>query len=435
MHLQIKNLKKIFICIVIFILFFSTSLNYSWANEQDSSISISAPSAILMDYTSGKILYEKDAYKRMYPASTTKLMTAILTLENCELTDVATVSYNSIMSVPSGYTHAKLQVDEQLTIEQLLHILLIPSANDAANVLAEHIAGSVESFSSMMNTKAIELGCKDTHFVNPSGIHNENHYSTAYDLALIGKYAMKFDVIKKIAMIENYTLPVTNKYDKTDRTFTTTNRLVLNRSKNTDYYEYATGLKTGYTLAAKNCIVASAKKDNMELISVVLGCETGNINNPENKFSNCKSLFHYGFSNYTYRTMATANETFKVISPKNASKESANLNVLYENDIHAFIHTKDLSTEFTPIVHLDENRKAPISKGSIIGDISYDIEGTTYKVNLIAGEDIDLDNTLSIVLKIIAVIFLLYLFSKFISSGNKKKKSKMRSKKKLKRKH
>lgn len=425
MYLQNSNLKKLLYLLTLVIFLVSCS-SFSFANEE---VQISSPSAVLMDYTSGKILYEKDAYKRMYPASTTKLMTAILTLENCELNDVATVSYNAVFSVPAGYSHASLKVDEQLTIEQLLYCLLLPSANDAANVLAEHVAGSVESFATMMNTKALELGCKDTHFVNPSGIHDENHYSTAYDLALIGKYAMKFDIIRKIVMVESYTLPATNQYDKADRKFSTTNRLILNKSKNTDYYEYATGLKTGYTLAAKNCIVASSKKDNMELIAVVLGCETGAANHLENKFSNCKTLFEYGFSNYAYKTLVEANGVFKVISPRHASKDSPNLNVLYEDDIHAFVTAKDLTTDFTPTVQLDEKLKAPITKGSVLGTITYEIEGLTYQVNLIAGEDIAVNKALSTIFKILAVLFLSYLFAQFISRGNNKKR---RKKKKLK---
>lgn len=116
----------------------------------------------------GKILYEKNAYDKMYPASTTKIMTAILALENRELSSVANVSYDAVFSVPSGYTNANLQVDENLTFENLLNVLLIPSANDAANVIAEDIGGSIESFASMMNTKAIDIGCKNTNFINPS---------------------------------------------------------------------------------------------------------------------------------------------------------------------------------------------------------------------------------------------------------------------------
>ena len=155
-------MKKIFILLLLFL-----PINIF-------SLEVTSKSAILMDEDSGRILYAKNIDDKRLIASTTKIMTAILTLEHCELTDTATVSHNAIYSVPVGYAHAYLVEGEVLTIEQLLHILLIPSANDAANVLAEHIAGSVDSFATMMNSKVAELGCLNTHFVNPNGIHNEN---------------------------------------------------------------------------------------------------------------------------------------------------------------------------------------------------------------------------------------------------------------------
>lgn len=416
--------RKLFIILISFIIIFNISVTRVSATESDtSSINVSATTAILMDYNTGKILYDKDSEKQMYPASTTKIMTAILTLENCDLEEKAIVSYDAVFSVPSGYTNANLQVDEELTINDLLHVLLIPSANDAANVLAEHIAGSIESFASMMNTKAIELGCKNTHFVNPSGIHNENHYSTAYDLTLMAKYAMQFDVFNEIVQTQKYTLPTSNKYDKEDRIFTTTNHLILKTNNNSDYYEYATGLKTGYTNAAKNCLVSSAEKDDMKLISVVLGCE----NNA--KFSDAKTLFEYGFSNYSIRNLTTAGEVFKVISPSNSSKETPNLNVLYSSSINALVKSSELSTEFTPIITLDENLKAPIHKDSVIGKISYNIDGISYETDLIAGQDIYTNTTLSILLKILAVIVLLYIFASFISGKGNKTKSKNKQKK------
>lgn len=172
------NCKKIFFLIFVIIFCFSS---YCFAAVPD----VQCPSAVLIHADTGKILYEKESNKTMYPASTTKIMTAILVLENAQLTDIATVSSNAVKSVPAGYSRANLQVGEQFTIDQLLHVLLIPSANDAANVLAEHIAGSIAEFANMMNQKAVEIGCKNTHFVNPSGIHSNDHYSTAYDLALI----------------------------------------------------------------------------------------------------------------------------------------------------------------------------------------------------------------------------------------------------------
>ena len=376
----------------------------------------------------GKILYEKNAKEKRFPASTTKIMTAILALEHRSLTDTATVSYDAIFTVPSGYSHANLQLDEVLTMEQLLNVLLIPSANDAANVIAEDIAGSVESFASMMNTKAKEIGCENTNFVNPNGVHDENHYSTAYDLALIGRYAMKNDTFRKLVFTVRYTLPTTNKYDKENRIFVNTNRLI--NEKSGQYYKYATGIKTGYTDAAGNCIVASAKRDDMELICVIMGA--GNdLTTGINKFDDCISLFNYGFGNYKYETLCKANDVFRVISPKNASKDTKSLNVLYETDIDALVDANTVSTDLLLEVHLDDNLKAPITKGSVIGSVSYTIDGINYTTNLIAGQDILANSTFSIIIKVVFILFALYIFKRFLNKSNgRRKKSKSRKKKK-----
>lgn len=375
----------------------------------------------------GKILYEKNAKEKRFPASTTKIMTAILALEHRSLTDTATVSYDAIFTVPSGYSHANLQLDEVLTMEQLLNVLLIPSANDAANVIAEDIAGSVESFASMMNTKAKEIGCENTNFVNPNGVHDENHYSTAYDLALIGRYAMKNDTFRKLVSTVRYTLPTTNKYDKENRIFVNTNRLI--NEKSGQYYKYATGIKTGYTDAAGNCIVASAKRDDMELICVIMGA--GNdLTTDINKFDDCISLFNYGFGNYRYETLCKANDVFRVVSPRNASKDTKSLNVLYETDIDALIDTNTISTDLLPEVHLDDNLKAPITKGSVVGSVSYTIDGINYTTNLIAGQDILANSTFSIIIKVVLVLSALYIFKRFLNRGNGRKKKAKRKKKK-----
>ena len=261
------NIKCLFILFLISIFLF-IFINTSFANNDN--LDIYSPSFILIDSDSGKILYEKNAYKKMYPASTTKIMTAILTLENCKLDELVTVSDNavSLESVPETYTRADIQAGEILTVENLLNVLLIPSANDAAIALAEHVSGSVSEFSNLMNKKAKELGCKNTNFVNPNGVHNENQYTTAYDLSLIGKYAMNNETFRKIVCKTSYTLPATNIYSSTDRKFENTNELL---SSDNYSYEYTTGIKTGYTDSAKNCIVASAKKDNYNFIVVILG--------------------------------------------------------------------------------------------------------------------------------------------------------------------
>ena len=136
----------------------------------------------MLEKETGKILYEKNAYEVRYPASTTKIMTAILTVEKCELTDVATVSHNAIFTVPVSYSHASLKEGEEVTVEQLLNVLLIPSANDAANVLAEHISGSVDDFADLMNEKAKEIGCLNTHFVNPNGVYHKDQAGPGFPI-------------------------------------------------------------------------------------------------------------------------------------------------------------------------------------------------------------------------------------------------------------
>ncbi len=419
--------KRLFIFILLSFCLLPSCASFATTSNDESLVN--APVAILMDADSGKVLYEKGAYDKMFPASTTKIMTAILALENRNLTDIAKVSYNAVFTVPYSYTTANLQVDEELSIEQLLNVLLIPSANDAANVIAEDIGGSVESFASMMNTKANEIGCKNTHFVNANGVHNESHYSTAYDLALIGRYAMKNETFRKLVSTVSYTLPATNKYDMDNRTFVNTNKLINNKSG--QFYKYATGIKTGYTDAAKNCIVASAKKDNLELICVILGANN-DVNTNTNKFNDCISLFDYGFENYSYKVLKQKNSVYKVISPSNASSETKNLNLLFENDITVLMNTADSDTEIVPDVELPEKIYAPISKGDVIGKVSYTVDGINYTTNLIAGQDIEANSIPTIVIKIALIIMALWIFKIFLGNlhSGKRYKKKSRGKKK-----
>lgn len=233
-----KHLKYILV-VTLLVIIFSMTVVYA---EGDFPSTYS-PTVLLMESRTGQVLFEKNGYTKAYPASTTKIMTAILVLENCSLTEKAKVSPNAINSVPSSYSNINLQADEELTVNQLLNVLMIGSANDAANVLAEHVAGSVESFCTMMNAKAVEIGCKNTHFVNPNGVHNKEHYSTAYDLALMGRYAMKNEEFRKLVTADNFTLPATNKFPTNDRVVTMTNLLLKkDTSDKVDnyYYEYAT---------------------------------------------------------------------------------------------------------------------------------------------------------------------------------------------------
>ena len=395
---------------------FAVDGNNSQKDININDITTNSSSCLLMDAKTGKIIYAKNAYEKMYPASTTKLMTAILTLENCKLTDTAIVSHNAIYSIPVGYSHASLKEDEELTIEQLLNVLLIPSANDAAIVLAEHISGSVEKFSKLMNEKAKSLGCLNTNFVNPNGIQNKNHYSTAYDLALIGKYALKFPDIKRIAMVKQYTLPTTNKYDKTDRIFNATNGLINDDVLNKNYYEYATGLKTGYTDASGYCIVSTAKKDDKELIAVIL-----NSDSISKRYSDCKTLFNYGFDNYGYITIQDEKAVVKQVEVENGSKSSKNLNVVVKDKIEVFTKNDTDLSKLEPTIEINENLKAPLAENTVIGKITYNIDGEEITSDLIAGGSVYPSDFEITIFRILLLCLILYAVFKLLKHFSKKK--------------
>ena len=223
-----------------------------------------------MDASTGKVLLQKDMNLQLYPASTTKILTAIIAIEKLDLTSKLTASRSAIMAIPSGYSNAGIKVGESLSVNDLLEMFLIHSANEVGYIFAEEISGNIENFANLMNQKALELGCTNTHFTNPSGIHDVNHYSTAYDMALIAKYCMKNETFRNIVNKKSCKFSATDLYPE-ERYFKNTNSLL--DSSNRYYYEYAIGIKTGFTTQAKNCLIAGAKKDGIELIAVMLGAE------------------------------------------------------------------------------------------------------------------------------------------------------------------
>ena len=392
-----------------------------------------SPSTLLMDLDSGKILYSKNANTRMYPARSTEIMTAILTIGDCQLTDTAVASHNAIYSVPSGYTHASIQEGEELTIEQLLNVLLIPSANEAASILAEHIAGSVEAFADMMNAKAVEIGCKDTHFVNPNGVHDENHYSTAYDLALIGKYAMQYDVFRDIASKTSCSLPATDKYPREDRLFNTTNDLLrenYSKAANNYYYPYATAGKTGYTDAAQNCIVATAKKDDISLLAVVLHGERTE-DGLSQRALDCKTLFEYGFNNYKHEVIAHKGDVAREIEVSGGTNDSKNLNLVYSEDITALVPINYDVSSTTPNVKLTENMYAPISEGTNLGSVTFSIDGFDYSCDLLASHTVYKSDMSKTVIELCLVLVFLFLFAKVLKFKNKRAKKRYKHAAKL----
>ncbi len=243
--------------------------------------SLSAEASILVDGSSGQVLYEWNADERLANASTTKILTAIVVMENSDLQDMVTVSERAVSTGESGIN---LVVGEQLTVEQLLYTMLVQSANDAATALAEHVGGSVEHFADMMNAKAQSLGAVNTHFVNPHGLDDPNHYTTARDLAIMGCYAMRMPLFRKMVTTASYTIPWPG--HPWDRVATAHNKFL-------EMYQYATGIKTGLTNRAGYCLVGSASKNGRELVSAVLGCSH------ETFYNDTITLMEYGFNDWT----------------------------------------------------------------------------------------------------------------------------------------
>lgn len=248
---------------------------------------ITAESAILMDAASGAVLYGKDENSKQYPASITKVMTALLAIEKCSMDDIVTFSNEAVNGIEAGSSSAGINVGAELTVEDTLYALMLVSANEAAAALAEHISGSDEAFADLMNQRAKELGCTGTHFTNPHGLPDEDHYTTAHDMALILQQAMKYQEFRTIAGTDTYTL---QKSDTLTDTLELWNHSKIIRENSEYYYEYAEGSKPGYTMAALNTLVTYAKKDNVELICVILK-DYG----ADQSYYDTTDLFEWGF--------------------------------------------------------------------------------------------------------------------------------------------
>ena len=250
-------------------------------------------SAIVMDAETGQILYEKNAYDRKYPASITKILTILLALEHgVNFDETISMSENAIWGIERTSTNIGLDVGEKVTVRDIMYATLVESANECAYAVAELVAGDIESFADLMNKRVEELGCQSTHFVTPNGLHDDDHYTTAYDMALITKEALKNDTFREIAGTLSYTVPKTNLADET-RPLLNGNRLI--NPADSYYYEYCKGGKTGYTTKANNTLVTFAEKNGLELICVILDCDGWKYS-----YTDSKALYNYCYNNYTH---------------------------------------------------------------------------------------------------------------------------------------
>ena len=373
--------------------------------------------AVLMDSSTGKILYGKNENDKLYPASTTKILTAIIAIENYNLTDKVTANNSAIMAIPLGYSNAAIQPREALTVQELLELFLIHSANEVGYIFAEDISGSINSFANLMNKKATEIGCKNTHFTNPSGIHNVEHYSTAYDMALIAQYCMKNSTFRNIVSMTSCTIEPTDKYEK--RYFKNTNDLLDSKSKY--YYANAIRIKTGFTTQAKNCLIAASKKDNMELITVALGAEA-TTDGRSGRYVDTINLFNYGFDNYKIEKINTANTEVQNLIIENATKETKNLPLVLKNDISALVPTNIDIANLNYNININNDISAPIAEGDVLGKITYTIDGISYSSDLIATHSVEEFNYYLLAIQIASAIIVLLILLKIIFFRKKKKK-------------
>lgn len=386
-----KYIKVIQCAIFLYIiLIFSFFLNCVSANslntDTDSSafageyLTLYCTNALAMDAESSTILYEKAGYEKVYPASTTKIMTAILAIENLNLSDKIEATKEALYSIPSDSSSMGIKVGEIFTVEELLYGLMLPSGNDAANVLAIATSGEIDNFVLLMNEKAKELGCKNTHFVNAHGYFDENHYTTPYDMAIILKYAIKNDTFRKIIETRTYTLPVTNKTDK-EVILTNSNKLFDKNNPKT-YYAYVLGGKTGYTIESRGTFVGYAKKDDkLVIVSNFNGSQ--NINGSQARFLDSITLWNYAFDNYK-KDIILNKESLGITFINKAS--NTKYNITNNEDLYSLMK-KDNNKDFKIInydINFNKDTLKNLSNIDDIGTISINIKNDNLKSQYIS---------------------------------------------------
>ena len=347
------------------------SLKASADINWDDAPEIAGTSAIMIDAGSGAVLYEKNAYEQLDPASMTKIITALIALETLDMNEKITAANDADQSG----ININLKAGEVLTAEQLINAMLIYSANDAADALAVHMGGSWEGFAEMMNERAAQCGAKNTEFSNPNGLTPEGarHVTTAYDMAMIAREAMKNEQFREIVAKKQYTIPATNM--SAERTVKSTNlciaggsrTAVVNGTERTLQYKGATGIKTGYTEYAGYCFCGSAKRDDTELIAVTM-----NASEKMQRFTDVIALWDYGFSKYYTYKAAESDEVLDELRVWQGQKSHVAAGIAEDMDITLNKETKK-STVTTEVVKPAQRLKAPIKAGDTVGTlVAYD---------------------------------------------------------------
>lgn len=404
-----KRIISFIMLVVIFLTPFDAyGKSKNFIAKKYDKLNIAAKGAVLIEEKTEKILYEKDSHKHLYPASTTKILTALLALENGDLEEMVTVG-DEIDMIKEGSSTAGLVKGERISLENLIRGLLIPSGNDAAYVIAVYTARkvaknekmdkseAVDYFVAMMNERAKKAGAKDSNFVNPHGFHDERHYTTAYDLAVIAKEAMKNETFREIVSTPYYEMPIDMGMPALKKTrihkWTNTNKLI--EEKSGYYYKYANGIKTGHTTPSGYCLVSYAKNNGLDLIGVILDTTSSG------EWEDSTTLLNYGFNNYEFYKITEPGKKVISISVNNSSSKKNNQfyalsnieinKLMYKGDISTIKVDYEWSKKFFDIKKSDKKMhlKKSISKDDVIGKAVYSINGNALgKTNLIADRDI-----------------------------------------------
>ncbi len=396
---------------------------------------LQSDAVILIEEETGRVLFEKNSNKKIYPASLTKILTALIAIEYLDPNEVITVG-NEVYAVPLDASKAGHNPGDEITLKDLLISLLLPSGNDSAFVIACQVSkkatgnanldvnGCIAHFAGMMNEKAKEFGLSDTHFVNPHGYHDENHYSTAHDIAQLTREALKNPLFKEIVKMPSAEIGTAGNPKEQKLTFK--NRNLLLDSKNSEtFYSYATGVKTGFTNEAGQCLVASAEKDGMSLIAVVL-------NNPTSvgRFKEAKTLLEYGFQNYNFQNIVNEGDTITtVVVEKAAPKGPSELELVAKNDFKELFYQDDFSRVEKSVTLFNEPIEAPIVKGQVIGEVSFILDGEQLgAVELIAKYDIQKRTILDLIFSVNAIPYwcgavgIIFILVSVITAIKKKRK-------------
>ncbi|MGI5986912.1 MAG: D-alanyl-D-alanine carboxypeptidase family protein [Dysosmobacter sp.] len=361
---------------------------------------IQAKAALLVDANTGNIVYAKNEHQELYPASLTKIMTALLVLEAVDSgklsLDQQLTASDSITELDADGSSAGIKVGEVMTVEQLLYCMLVVSANEACVILAEAVSGDVDTFVDTMNAKAQALGCENTHFVNPTGLHDSQHYTSAWDLYLITQEAMKHEDFMRICDTGDITLPATNLSEA--RSLHSTNYLISVWRSRGYYNTDAHGVKTGSTDAAGHCLVSSASKGSLSFISVMLGCEQLHLEGNEIRtmsFYETNRLFDWAFNNFAYQTVLTSDEILKEVAVSLSKIDhvtvhpAEDVEVLLPKGLAAEDLERTITLKSDPV-------EAPISAGDVLGTVTLSYDGTDYAtVDLLALNDVEASRILT----------------------------------------